>query len=248
MTKRQPIILLLLTLLMFAVPAAAFADDNPAAGGELNPPAITEIAAVDSISLYRTGTFRISPVVTNPQGPTSFTSADPSTASVDAAGIVVAKNEGNTIVTVRNGAASKAIPVHVANPSLSTTTITLTPKKTANISIIGLIGKASFKSKNKKVATVSAKGKIKAKKKGKTTITVKANGITLKCKVVVKKAKKKTAKKKKKKNSGTVYVTATGERYHCRQNCYGLRHARAVYKMSRQEAIEEGFTPCHVCY
>lgn len=77
---------------------------------------------------------------------------------------------------------------------------------------------------------------------------MKANGITLKCKVVVKKAKKKTAKKKKKKNSGTVYVTATGECYHCRKICYGLRHARAIYKMSRQEAIEEGLIPCHVCY
>lgn len=33
-------------------------------------------------------------------------------------------------------------------------------------------GKISYRSKNKKIATVSSKGKIKAKKKGKTTITV----------------------------------------------------------------------------
>lgn len=46
----------------------------------------------------------------------------------------------------------------------------------------------TYKSSNKKVATVNQKGKIKAKKAGKTTITVTAqNGITAKCIVRVKK-------------------------------------------------------------
>lgn len=45
--------------------------------------------------------------------------------------------------------------------------------------------KATWKSSNKKVATVSKSGKITAKKNGTTTITAKYNGYTVKCKVKV---------------------------------------------------------------
>lgn len=45
--------------------------------------------------------------------------------------------------------------------------------------------KATWKSSNTKVATVSSKGKVTAKKKGTTTITAKANGKTYKCKITV---------------------------------------------------------------
>lgn len=46
--------------------------------------------------------------------------------------------------------------------------------------------KITFKSGNKKVATVSGKGVVKGKKKGKTVITVKCNGVTKKVRVTVK--------------------------------------------------------------
>lgn len=45
--------------------------------------------------------------------------------------------------------------------------------------------KVTFKTGNKKIATVSKNGKIKAKKKGKTTITVTAGDKTIKIKVTV---------------------------------------------------------------
>lgn len=45
--------------------------------------------------------------------------------------------------------------------------------------------KATWKSSNPKVATVSSTGKVTAKKKGTTTITAKTNGKTYKCKVTV---------------------------------------------------------------
>ena len=48
------------------------------------------------------------------------------------------------------------------------------------------VSKVTFKSSNKKVATVSSKGVVKAKKKGTATITVKCNGITKKFKVTAK--------------------------------------------------------------
>lgn len=46
--------------------------------------------------------------------------------------------------------------------------------------------KVTYKSSNKKIATVTNKGVVKGVKKGKTTITVKANGKTVKVKVTVK--------------------------------------------------------------
>ena len=74
----------------------------------------------------------------------------------------------------------------VKNPTLNKTKRTLKKGRTFTLKIKGGVGKAKFKSKNSKIATVSSKGVIKAKKKGNTVITVKTNGITLKCKIKVK--------------------------------------------------------------
>ena len=47
-------------------------------------------------------------------------------------------------------------------------------------------GKITFKSMNRKIATVSKKGVVKGKKKGTTNIRVTCNGVTKKVKVTVK--------------------------------------------------------------
>ena len=46
--------------------------------------------------------------------------------------------------------------------------------------------KVTYKTSNKKVATVTNKGVVKGVKKGKAVITVKANGKTVKVKITVK--------------------------------------------------------------
>lgn len=59
--------------------------------------------------------------------------------------------------------------------------------KTLNLTIKGKVGKATFTSSNKKVATVNGKGKVVAQNNGKATITVLTNGsVKLKCKITVK--------------------------------------------------------------
>ncbi len=77
-----------------------------------------------------------------------------------------------------------------AEPQLNLTKATLTKKKgkahSVQLKVQWQAGKITWKSSNKKVATVSSKGKVTAKKKGKATITAKVAGKTYKCKVTVK--------------------------------------------------------------
>jgi len=101
----------------------------------------------------------------------------------------------------------------------------------------------SWKTSKKKVVSITKAGKIKAKKKGtaKITVTLKS-GKKATCTIkVVKKPKKSSA-------GGSVYITRTGIRYHCDKNCWGLRNAAALYKVSLSTAKKKGLTKCQVCY
>lgn len=139
-----------------------------------------------SVSLYRKGAFGLKATVKNPNGNTTYTSSNPKVATVSSTGKITAKTKGSATITVKNGFVKKTVKVTVKNPKLNMTkaTIYLYAKKT--LKITGKVGKATFKSSNKKVAVVNKSGKITAKRKGTCTITVKTNGITLKCKVTVK--------------------------------------------------------------
>ncbi len=120
-------------------------------------------------------------------GKVSFSSSNKSVASVSSAGKVTAKKKGSAVITLKSGAASVKFTVKVKNPYLKVKSKKLKVKKKYKIKIVGKTGKATFKSSNKKIATVTKKGVVKAKKKGKATITVKTNGkIKLKFKVKVK--------------------------------------------------------------
>ncbi len=104
----------------------------------------------------------------------------------------------------------------------------------------------SWKTSKKKVVSITKAGKIKAKKKGtaKITVTLKS-GKKATCTI---KVTKKPKASKKSSASGTVYITRTGVRYHCDKNCWGLRNANALYKVTLSTAKKKGLTPCHVCY
>lgn len=188
-----------------------------------------------SATLYRKGTLKLKATVHAPNGKTTWTSSNTKVATVSSTGKVTAKAKGIATIKVKNGNASKTVKITVKNPYLNKKSVTLIKGKTAQLKITGKVGKATFKSSNKKIATVTSGGKIKAKKKGKCTITVKTNGITLKCKVKVK-------------NPPPVYITRTGKRYHCKRSCWGLRNAWKTWPVSLSKAKKKGLTPCHVCY
>lgn len=71
----------------------------------------------------------------------------------------------------------------------------LTPKKSYKLKLKGTKKKVTWKSSNKKVATVSKSGKVTAKKIGKATIVAKVKGKKYKCKVYVEKKEKYNARK-----------------------------------------------------
>lgn len=76
--------------------------------------------------------------------------------------------------------------------TLSKIRVTLKKGKTYRLKVTvnaGSVDKITFKSSNKKVATVSKNGVIKAKKAGKARITVKSGKRTKWCRVVVKNKK-----------------------------------------------------------
>ena len=108
------------------------------------------------------------------------------------------KKTGKAIVTVKlKSGIEKKITVKVQKGNVKTTKITgigksVTLKKKQKMTLKPIrvpftsLEKVTFKSSNKKVATVNSKGVVTARKKGKATITVKSGRKTVKIKVTVK--------------------------------------------------------------
>ncbi|MDD6645919.1 MAG: leucine-rich repeat protein [Oscillospiraceae bacterium] len=136
--------------------------------------------------LYRTGKTTIRATVKNGKGKTTYISNNKQVATVNTSGVVKAVRIGKATITVTNNGVKKTFTVIVKNPYLNTKSRTLKVNKTFTLKITGRVGKATFKSSNKKVATVNSQGKVVSKKKGAAIITVTTNGINLKCKVNVK--------------------------------------------------------------
>lgn len=114
-------------------------------------------------------------------------------ATVDKKGKVKAVAAGIAKITVKSGSESIVYTITVPGTTAikgikSSVSIkkgkryTLKPK----LSYTEKADKVTYKSSNKKIATVSKKGVIKGKKKGTATITIKSGKITKKCKVKVK--------------------------------------------------------------
>ena len=70
-------------------------------------------------------------------------------------------------------------------PSISLKTMSLQVGQSAKLKLSGGQGKTTWKSSNKKIATVSSKGKVTAKKAGTVTITAKNSKKSYKCVVTV---------------------------------------------------------------
>lgn len=152
-------------------------------------PSIT--AKADSSVIYTKSktTTKINVAKDGVTGNATFRSSNKKVATVSANGIVKAKKAGKVNITVQVGNHKQVVKITVKKPTMKLTKASAKLKKGKKVTIkvkAAPVSKVTFKSSNKKVATVSSKGVVKAKKKGTATITVKCNGITKKFKVTVK--------------------------------------------------------------
>ncbi|WP_270498740.1 penicillin-binding Tp47 domain C-containing protein [Blautia intestinalis] len=152
-------------------------------------PSIT--AKADSSVIYTKSktTTKINVVKDGVTGNATFRSSNKKVATVSANGTVKAKKAGKVNITVQVGNHKQVVKITVKKPTMKLTKSSAKLKKGKKVTIkvkAAPVSKVTFKSSNKKVATVSSKGVVKAKKKGTAIITVKCNGITKKFKVTVK--------------------------------------------------------------
>ena len=152
-------------------------------------PSIT--AKADSSVIYTKSktTTKINVAKDGVTGNATFRSSNKKVATVSANGIVKAKKAGKVNITVQVGNHKQVVKITVKKPTMKLTKSSAKLKKGKKVTIkvkAAPVSKVTFKSSNKKVATVSSKGVVKAKKKGTATITVKCNGITRKFKITVK--------------------------------------------------------------
>ena len=119
-----------------------------------------------------------------------YTSSNRKIATVDKkTGKVTAKAAGKVTITAKSGSLKATYTVTVKNPTLKLTKTSATVKvgKTTKITAKAIpSGKITYKSSNKKIATVSSNGTVKGIKKGTAKITVTCNGVSKTFKVTVK--------------------------------------------------------------
>ena len=149
----------------------------------------------------------------NPSGTVTWKTTNKKAAIVDKNGKVIPKGAGKATITATANGVSTTCSVTVKKP-----TLTLKGKKTLYVkNSVTFTAKATpaakitWKSSNKKIATVSSKGVVTPKKTGTVTISASANGVTKTYKVTVKKPSVKITSTQKavfEKNSFQIWVKA----------------------------------------
>lgn len=148
-------------------------------------PGIT--AKVSQVYVGKKATIKVTK--TKVTGKVTFKSSNKKVATVNSKGVITGKKAGKTVITVKVGKYTKKLTVTVKKPSFKLVKSSAKLKKGKKTTIrvkAAPVSKVTYKTSNKKVATVNSKGVVTAKKKGKVTITVKSGKKTVKIKVTVK--------------------------------------------------------------
>ena len=148
-------------------------------------PGIT--AKVSQVYVGKKATIKVTK--TKITGKVTFKSSNKKVATVNSKGVITGKKAGKAVITVKVGKYTKKLTVKVKKPSFKLVKSSAKLKKGKKTTIkvkASPVSKVTYKTSNKKVATVNSKGVVTAKKKGTAKITVKCNGITRTFKVTVK--------------------------------------------------------------
>lgn len=148
-------------------------------------PGIT--AKVSQVYVGKKATIKVTK--TKVTGKVTFKSSNKKVATINSKGVITGKKAGKAVITVKVGKYTKKLTVKVKKPSFKLVKSSVKLKKGKKTTIrvkAAPVSKVTYKTSNKKVATVNSKGVVTAKKKGTAKITVKCNGITRTFKVTVK--------------------------------------------------------------
>ena len=148
-------------------------------------PGIT--AKVSQVYVGKKATIKVTK--TKVTGKVTFKSSNKKVATVNSKGVITGKKAGKAVITVKVGKYTKKLTVKVKKPSFKLVKSSAKLKKGKKTTIkvkAAPVSKVTYKTSNKKVATVNSKVVVTAKKKGTAKITVKCNGITKTFKVTVK--------------------------------------------------------------
>lgn len=115
-----------------------------------------------------------------------WSSSKKSVATVSSKGKVTAKKKGTATITAKIGNKKYTCKVTVQTPKISSSKITLSVGETSKLKVNGTDQKITWKSSNKKIATVDKNGKVTGKKAGSVKITATVLNKKYSCTVTVK--------------------------------------------------------------
>lgn len=164
-----------------------------------------------SITIPKSSTYTLK--VNHYKGKIQWKSANTAIATVSSKGVVTAKKNGSTTITVTCGSKKLKCKVKVQDPKISKTSYTMAKGSKYTLKISEFTGTVKWKSSNTAIATVSSKGEVVAKKKGSVTITAQCGKAKKTCKIKVEDPKiSKTETTLKTLGSATLSVSGTSSK------------------------------------
>lgn len=150
-----------------------------------------------SVNVSKGKTYTLKPTLDpiTSQEKVTYSSSNAKVATVNSKGVITGKAAGTAKITVKSGSKKATITVKVAKvktTKLSGVPSSKTVKKGKTFTIKASVTpknsdeKVTYKTSNKKIATVTSKGVVKGIKKGTATVTVQSGSKKQTCKVTVK--------------------------------------------------------------
>lgn len=167
-----------------------------------------------------------------------WSSSNKAIASVTNKGLVTAKKKGTAVITAKLGKNKYTCKVTVQIPAISSTSKAIVKGNKIRLTVKRTNQKVTWKSSNTKIATVSKSGMVTGKRAGTCKIYATVLGKRYTCKITVKKP---VAQAK------SVWLSATGQKYHKIDHCGRMNPAKAR-KVTLSEARSRGFLPCSKCF
>ena len=158
--KRMMLALMLTLAVSIVVPEFSFQGNNVSVVQAAAKPKLSKKQA--TLLKGKTLTLKMKGI----SGKVKWKSSDKKVASVNSKGKVTAKKKGKATITAKVNGKSYKCKITVVNAKLNATDLYLVPGDTYKLKVLGTSKKVTWKSDDKKVATVNSNGVVKMSSKG----------------------------------------------------------------------------------